>query len=204
MKKQRGLNTRQQFVKRVFDLFFSFIGLILFVIPILILIILASISTKKFGIFSQRRVGQNAKLFTIYKIRTMSEKIPAVDFITLKNDDRITRFGKFLRLLKLDELPQLYNVLIGDMSLVGPRPDVQGYADKLIGDDMIILTVKPGLTGPATVIFKNEEDLLSKQKNPKKYNDDIIWKEKIKINKKYVNSWTFWSDIKCILNTIFA
>ncbi|MEN8186077.1 MAG: sugar transferase [Bacteroidota bacterium] len=204
MEKQRGLNTRQRFVKRIFDLFFSFIGLILFAIPILILIIFAFFSTGKFGVFSQKRVGQNARLFTIYKIRTMKEKIPDEDFITLKNDDRITSFGKFLRLFKLDELPQLFNVLIGDMSLVGPRPDVPGYADRLTGDDKIILTVKPGITGPATIKFKDEEDLLSKQKDPKKYNDEIIWKEKIKINKEYLSNWTFWNDIKCILNTIFA
>ena len=131
MNKQRGLNKRQQFVKRVFDLFFSFFGLIIFILPILILMMLSSFSTQKFGLFSQKRVGKNGKLFKIFKIRTMKVHIPKEDFITLKNDDRITPFGKFLRNYKLDELPQLFNVFIGDMSLVGPRPDVPGYADKL-------------------------------------------------------------------------
>ena len=204
MDKQRGLNKRQQFVKRVFDLFFSFFGLIIFLLPILILMIFASFSTQKFGLFSQKRVGRNGKLFKIFKIRTMKVKIPKEDFITLKNDDRITPFGKFLRAYKLDELPQLYNVLVGDMSLVGPRPDVSGYADYLEGEDRIILSIKPGITGPATIKFKNEEDLLSDQKNPKKYNDDVIWPEKIKINKQYIQEWSLFNDIKCIVNTIIS
>jgi len=197
-----GLNTRQRIVKRVFDLFFSIVGLVIFIIPILFLMILATCSTKKFGLFSQNRVGENGKLFKIFKIRTMKVHIPKEDFITLKNDDRITSFGKFLRLFKLDELPQMVNVLIGDMSLVGPRPDVPGYADKLIGDDRVILSVKPGITSPATLKFKNEENLLSKQKNPKKYNDEVIWPEKIKINKQYILEWSLINDIKCIVKTI--
>ena len=204
MDKQRGLNKRQQFVKRIFDLFFSFFGLMIFLLPILILMIFASFSTQKFGLFSQKRVGRNGKLFKIFKIRTMKVKIPKEDFITLKNDDRITPFGKFLRAYKLDELPQLYNVLVGDMSLVGPRPDVPGYADYLEGEDRIILSIKPGITGPATIKFKNEEDLLSDQKNPKKYNDDVIWPEKIKINKQYIQEWSLFNDIKCIVNTIIS
>ena len=202
MNKLRGLNKRQQFVKRVFDLFFSLLGLVIFITPILILMIFAGFSTKKFGLFSQVRVGEKGKLFKIYKIRTMKVHIPKEDFITLKNDDRITPFGKLLRKFKLDELPQLFNVLIGQMSLVGPRPDVPGYADKLKGNDRIILTVKPGITGPATIKFKDEEDLLSKQKNPKKYNDEVIWPEKVKLNKQYIQEWSLFNDIKCIVKTI--
>lgn len=202
MNKPRGLNTKQQFVKRVFDLFFSFLGLVVFMVPISVLMILASISTKKFGIFSQNRIGVNGEFFKIFKIRTMMVNIPKEDFITLKNDDRITPFGKLLRLYKLDELPQLFNVFFGDMSLVGPRPDVPGYADKLVGEDRIILSVKPGITGPATLKFKDEEDLLSKQNNPKKYNDEVIWPEKIRINKQYIVEWTLFNDIKYVVKTI--
>ena len=201
---QRGLNTRQRFVKRVFDLFFSFFGLLFFFIPIVILIIIASFSTRNFGLFRQIRIGEHGKLFKILKIRTMNVNIPKEDFITLKNDERITPFGKFLRLFKLDELPQLFNVLMGDMSLVGPRPDVIGYADKLTGYDRIILSVKPGITGPATLKFKNEEDILSKQNNPKKYNDRVIWPEKIKLNKQYIQHWSLINDIKCIVKTIIS
>ncbi len=199
---QRGLNTRQQFVKRVFDLFFSVIGILFLVIPIIILIIISSISTKKIGLFSQHRIGKHARLFTMYKIRTMvgnDDESP----ITLLDDKRITPFGKLLRLFKLDELPQLFNVLIGDMSFVGPRPDVAGYADILKGDDEIVLSVKPGITGPATLKFKNEEQLLVNQSDPKKYNDEIIWVEKVKINRQYIENWTLLYDIKYILKTIF-
>ena len=199
---QVGLNTRQQFVKRVFDLFFSIIGLLFLTLPILFLIIGSSISTKKIGLFSQQRVGKHAKLFTMYKIRTMvgdDDESP----ITLLDNKRITFFGKFLRLFKLDELPQLFNVFIGNMSLVGPRPDLTGYADNLKGEDKIILSVKPGITGPATLMFKNEEQLLANQSDPIKYNDEVIWLEKIKINKQYIKNWTLLFDIKCILNTIF-
>ncbi len=122
--------------------------------------------------------------------------------ITLSGDSRITSFGGFLRLFNLDELPQLFNVLIGDMSLVGPRPDVPGYADVLEGRDRLVLSVKPGITGPATLKYRNEDKLLAMQKNPLKYNDDIIWEEKIRINIKYIENWTFIGDIKYIVQTI--
>ncbi len=199
---QKGLNARQQFVKRVFDLFFSIIGLIFLFIPICLLILISSISTKKIGVFSQKRIGKHAKLFTMYKIRTMVGNDDESS-ITLFDDKRVTSFGKFLRIYKLDELPQLYNVLIGDMSFVGPRPDVSGYADNLKGINKIILSVKPGITGPATLKFKNEEQLLLNQSDPKKYNDEIIWVEKVKINRQYIEKWTLLYDITYILKTIF-
>ncbi len=126
------------------------------------------------------------------------------NYITMKNDSRITSFGRFLRKFKLDEIPQIFNVLFGTMSFVGPRPDVKGYADLLQGKDRIILSVKPGITGPATLKFKEEESLLEKQENPKKYNDEVIWIEKIEINKKYIENWTFIGDVKYILKTIFS
>ncbi len=197
-----GLNRRQKLLKRLFDLIFSIIGLLIMLIPISIFLLLATISTKKNGLYTQKRVGKNAKLFTIYKIRTMHGENND-DFITLKNDEKITVFGAFLRKYKLDELPQIFNVLIGNMSFVGPRPDVSGYADQLKGSDRIILSVNPGITGPATLKFRNEEELLAKQENPLEYNNTIIWKEKIRINKEYVLHWTFTQDIKYIYQTIF-
>lgn len=154
------------------------------------------------GLYTQQRVGKNAKLFTMFKIRTMKGK-DNDNFITLKNNNRITPFGKILRQFKFDELPQLFNVLLGNMSLVGPRPDVIGYADELVGSDRIILTIKPGITGPATIKFKNEEMILDSQVNPLQYNDEVIWKEKVEINKKYTENWTLIEDIKLILKTIF-
>ena len=203
MKQSRGLNKGQKLIKRLFDLFFSFIGILVFFIPILILILLATISTKKIGLYTQLRVGEKAVLFTMFKIRTMCGDDDG-DYITLKENPRITSFGRFLRKYKLDELPQLFNVIIGDMSFVGPRPDVKGYADKLTGDNRNILTIKPGITGPATLKYMNEEEILAEQSDPLKYNDEVIWKEKIRINKNYVENWTLIGDLKFILKTIFG
>ena len=196
------LSQEQQITKRGFDIVFSFFGLIICFLPILILVIIATITTKRFGLFFQKRVGQHAKLFKIFKIRTMKHPYDE-NFITLRDDARLSAFGKMIRKYHLDELPQLFNVLIGDMSFVGPRPDVAGYADLLQGEDRIILSVRPGITGPATLQFKNEDGLLSEQTDPKKYNDTVIWKEKVSINKEYITNWTLLGDINYLFKTIF-
>ncbi len=201
--KNEGLNVKQKFIKRSFDIVFSIIGLAVFGIPILILILLATFSTGKFGLFKQERIGKEAAIFNMYKIRSMKSEEGSDLSITVAGDKRITGFGKFLRKFKLDELPQLFNVLTGNMSFVGPRPDVKGYADQLNGKDRIILKVKPGITGPATIRFKNEEEILAKQQDPKKYNDEVIWPEKVRINIQYIENWTLWKDIKYIFKTIF-
>ena len=194
------MNKKDKIIKRIFDFFFSFIGLIITWPIILIAWIIASIETKSNGMFSQIRVGENGKLFKIYKIKTMYDKKGST--ITTLNDDRITKSGKFFRKYKIDELPQLWNVLIGDMSFVGPRPDMPGYADKLQGEDRIILSVKPGITGPASLKYKNEEEILAKVANPKEYNDKVIWPDKVKINKEYIKNWSLKKDIKYIIKTI--
>ena len=123
--------------------------------------------------------------------------------ITSSNDHRIYPFGKFLRRYKLDELPQLWNVLIGDMSFVGPRPDVSGYADELSGEDRIVLSVRPGITGPASIYFKNEEELLAGIDDIKRYNDEVIWPRKVELNRQYIENYSFIKDIKYIFITIF-
>jgi lipopolysaccharide/colanic/teichoic acid biosynthesis glycosyltransferase len=188
--------------KRIFDFLLSFFGLLISFPIILISWIVASLETKSNGFFIQKRVGENGKLFNVYKIKTM-KKIDGVDTtITAANDIRITKSGKFFRDTKIDELPQLWNVFIGDMSFVGPRPDVEGYADKLEGDDRIVLSIKPGITGPASLVYKREEDILSKQENPKKYNDEVIWPDKVKINKEYIKNWSLQKDIEYIIKTI--
>ena len=197
------LSQKQQISKRSFDIIFSFFGLVICFIPILLLIIIASISTGQFGLFSQQRVGRHAKLFKIFKIRTMKHPNDE-NFITLRDDARLSAFGKMIRKYHLDELPQLFNVLIGDMSFVGPRPDVVGYADLLQGEDRIILSVRPGITGPATIKFKNEEVLLAQQIDPLKYNDSVIWQEKVRMNKEYIKNWTFLGDLNFIFKTIFT
>jgi len=196
------LSQNQQISKRIFDIVLSILGIFFLTIPILILTIFASISTKKNGIFKQERIGQHAKPFQILKIRSMIENNSS-SHITIKNDQRITSFGKFIRKYNLDELPQIFNVLKGEMSFVGPRPDVKGYADLLQGNDKIILSLKPGITGPATLAFQNEEELLAKQDNPKQYNDEVLWPKKVTINKEYITNWSLINDLKYIIKTLF-
>jgi lipopolysaccharide/colanic/teichoic acid biosynthesis glycosyltransferase len=189
-------------IKRIFDIVLSFVSLVIGFFVIFIAFLIASIETRSFGLFVQKRVGKDGKLFNVYKIKTM-RKIDGVDTtITASNDLRITKSGKFLRNTKIDELPQLFNVLMGDMSFVGPRPDVEGYADKLEGDDRMILSIRPGITGPASLKYKNEEALLAKQKDPKYYNDTVIWPDKVKINKEYIQNWSFKKDLQYIKETL--
>lgn len=151
--------------------------------------------------FLQKRVGENGKLFTIIKIKTMYPNKKG-STVTTANDSRITKSGKFFRKYKIDELPQLINVLKGDMSFVGPRPDVPGYADKLEGEDRIILSIKPGITGPASLKYKNEEEILANVENPNEYNDKVIWPDKVKINKEYIKNWSLKKDIEYIIKTL--
>ncbi|MCB0458558.1 MAG: sugar transferase [Flavobacteriaceae bacterium] len=196
------LSKKQRLLKRSFDVTFSIVGIILCSLPILLLIVIATISTKKFGIFKQERIGKNGKPFFMYKIRTM-RKGDIDNHITLINDPRITKTGYFLRKTRLDELPQLFNIVKGDMSFVGPRPDIKGYADLLDGEDRIILSVRPGLTGPATLRFRDEDALLNNVVDPQEYNDAVIWPQKVAINKQYIENWSFYKDIKYIILSIF-
>lgn len=194
------LSKQQQFIKRFFDIIVSIFGLLLFIIPIVILMIIARFQTGLSGLFIQKRVGINGNCFKMFKIRTLKEnKNHTLEELT----SHTTLFGKFLRRSKMDELPQLFNVLKGDMSLVGPRPDLPGYADMLTGNDRIILSVRPGITGPATIKYENEEEILLNQTNQQFYNDAVIWPDKIKINKDYVENWSFFKDLKYIYQTIF-
>ena len=185
-------------VKRSFDLVFSIILIPVLIIPIIFFVAFATISTGQFGLFLQRRVGQHGKLFHIYKIRTLRKEKHVLGHLDLS----ATRFGKFLRRYKLDELPQIFNVLIGNMGFVGPRPDIPGFADELKDDDRIILKVKPGITGPATLKYKDEETILSQQLDPETYNRTIIWADKVKINKKYIQNYSFSLDLNFILKSI--
>ncbi|WP_299101248.1 sugar transferase [uncultured Winogradskyella sp.] len=184
-------------IKRGFDLLVVIVVLPFLFIPIWVLVCIASIDTKRFGIYSQYRIGQHGKPFKIYKIRTLRDGNHQLGHL----NDYASNVGKFLRKTKLNELPQLFNVLIGDMSLVGPRPDLQGFADELKGEDRIILKVKPGITGPATLKYKHEERVLERQKDPIRYNRTIIWVDKVKINKKYVENYSFYLDLTLILKS---
>ena len=183
--------------KRVFDLCLVLLLLPFAFFPLLILIIVATIDTGEYGVFTQTRVGQNGKLFKIYKIRTLRAGNHKLGHL----DKSATKIGKILRRTKLDELPQLINVLKGDMSFVGPRPDLEGFADELVGEDRIILIVKPGITGSATLKYRDEERILEAQKDPEHYNRTIIWVDKVKINKKYVKNYSFYLDLTLILES---
>jgi len=190
-------------VKRLIDFIISFTGLILLSPFLFFISILIKISSDGSILFVQERVGKNGILFKMIKFRTMYKDHNDNNTISVKGDSRITKLGYFLRKYKIDELPELINVLFGDMSLVGPRPDVKGYADKLTGDDRKILKLRPGITGPASVKFINEELLLSKQENPKYYNDNVIYPEKVRINLDYFYNNSIWIDFKIIFATIF-
>ena len=190
------------FTKRGFDIVVSFFGLTFSWWLIFIAWIVATFETKSNGFFIQKRVGKDGKIFNVIKIKTM-KKVEGIDTtITSSNDVRITKSGKFFRDTKIDELPQLINVLIGDMSFVGPRPDVPGYADKLEGEDRIVLSIRPGITGPASLKYKNEEEILASQNDPKWYNDKIIWPVKVRINKEYIKNWSLKKDIEYIIKTV--
>ena len=197
------LNYKNAVLKRSFDLTMAILGLFFVWWIILFGWIIAYYDTGKGGFFVQKRVGRYGKLFNVIKLRTMRLDNPVMTTITTDGDSRITNIGRILRQLKIDELPQLINVVFGDMSFVGPRPDVPGYADRLNGDDSIILRVRPGITGPASIKYKNENILLRVQSDPEAYNRQVIWPDKVRINKNYIKNWSFWKDISLIMQTIF-
>ena len=190
-------------MKRIFDFISSFIGIILLFLPMIMIAISIKISSNGPVLFSQKRVGKDGKIFILVKFRTMMVNQNSNNTATAKGDDRITKIGVFLRRYKLDELPELWNVLKGEMSLVGPRPDVPGYADNLKGEDRRILRLRPGITGTASLKYANEEEILSAQDDPQKYNDEVIFPDKVKVNLEYYENQSLWLDIKIIFATIF-
>ena len=190
-------------VKIIFDKTFAIIGLVLlFPIMVLVWVLLKSSMPLVNPFFTQKRVGVNGKLFIIYKFRTMNV-LHSGSTISIKGENRITFIGAYLRKYKIDELPTLYNVLIGDMSFVGPRPDVLEYMNRLVDEERNILTLKPGITGPASIKYSNEEEILSLQDNPIKYYDEIIFPDKVKINLQYYYKNSFHGDLLLIFKTLF-
>lgn len=189
-------------IKRIFDFCIALLGCIIFSLPMMVIAVAIKCSSAGAVLFSQIRIGRFGKQFICYKFRTMYTGTKNTSTITTAKDLRITKIGKILRSLKLDELPQFWNVLIGDMSFVGPRPDVPGYADLLKGENSIILRLRPGITGPASLYYRNEEELLAAVANPKEYNDTVIWPKKVAINKEYIRSWSFFKDIGYIIVTV--
>ncbi len=199
-----NITSCQFFLKRCFDLVISAAGLLLTGWIIVLAYVMASFDTGKNGFFIQTRVGRGGELFKIIKIRTMRGDFTIDTNVTTKDDPRITKLGRFFRRTKIDELPQLINVFLGYMSFVGPRPDVPGFADRLSGSDKIILSVRPGITGPATLKYKNEEEILAGHDDPEKYNSEVIFPDKVRINREYVEKYSFGKDINYIFKTILG
>jgi lipopolysaccharide/colanic/teichoic acid biosynthesis glycosyltransferase len=197
-----GLSLSQATFKRGFDILAAAAGFALTFWIIGLAWIAATLDTGANGFFTQERVGRNGRRFRVIKLRTMRID-PGVDTtVTTAGDARITPLGRLFRRLRLDELPQLINVLKGDMSLVGPRPDVPGYADTLESHDRVILSVRPGITGPATLKYRDEEQMLENAEDPEAYNREVIWPDKVGLNREYVENWSFMRDLHYIWRTV--
>lgn len=199
-----ALTSAQALLKRAFDFSLALVGLLASWWLILITFLLASLDTRSNGFFIQERVGQHGRHFRVVKIKTMRPNTVITTTVTRSGDPRITPLGRFFRRTKLDELPQLWNVFCGDMSFVGPRPDVPGFADRLSGKDCAVLSLRPGITGPATLAYRDEEEILAAQPDPERYNREVIYPDKVRLNLEYIENWSLAGDICYIWRTIFG
>ena len=194
------------FLKRLFDILASFFGLLILWPVLVIVAILIKVKMPGPVLFVQERVGRGGKLFKCHKFRSMRMRNADEEFtgVAAAEVSRITPLGEKLRRYKLDELPELWDVLIGKMSFVVPRPDVPGYADKLEGEDREILKLRPGITGPASLKYRNEEELLAAVDDPVKYNDEVIYPDKVRLNLYYLRHYSFLMDIRMIFATVLG
>ena len=193
-------------IKFIFDRIVSLVGLLVLWPVFVIVAILIKVKMSGPVLFVQERVGKDGKLFKVHKFRSMRMRREDEAFtgVAAAETDRITPLGEKLRKYKLDELPELWDVFIGKMSFVGPRPDVPGYADKLEGEDREILKLRPGITGPASLKYRNEEELLAQVDDPQRYNDEVIYPDKVRLNLYYLHHRSFWMDLKIIFATVFG
>ena len=191
-------------LKYLFDRTFALLGLVI-LSPVLLVVALLIRLRMPDGpvLFRQVRIGRDGKPFSLVKFRTMTGDQTG-ETVTVAGDPRITPLGVKLRRYKLDELPELWNVLVGDMSFVGPRPDVPGYADALTGDDREILRLRPGITGPATLKYRNEEELLASVDDPVRYNDEVIFSDKVRLNRIDLHNWSLWMDLRLLWATVLG
>ena len=196
------LRRRERVIKRLFDIILAIVGIAFTWWIMLLAWIVASLETGSNGLFVQKRIGCRGRAFNVFKIKTMRPHSGKGTTVTTSNDRRITKSGAFFRKTKIVEVPQLFNILVGEMSFVGPRPDVEGFADKLEGEDRLILSLRPGITGPASLKYRNEEEILASQKDPERYNKEVIWPDKVKINLAYLKVWSLKRDIGYIIQTI--
>ena len=206
------------FLKYIFDRCVAFVGLVV-LLPVLAAVALAVKVKMPDGpvLFVQKRVGRSGKLFNCHKFRTMKMEHDG-NTVTVAGDSRITPLGAKLRHWKLDELPELWDVLVGNMSFVGPRPDVPGYADKLEGEDREVLRLRPGITGPATLKYRLEDEMIasyvaqkqqagdgrSPQDIAVEYNDEVIFPDKVRLNRYYLHHYSFWTDIRMLFATVLG
>ena len=191
-------------IKFIFDRLMALIGLLCLWPLLIVLAILIKVKMPGgSAFFTQKRVGRHGRLFTIHKFRSMAVSHDNSS-VSIAGEARITSLGAILRKYKLDELPELWDVLIGNMSFVGPRPDVPGYADMLTGDDRRMLELRPGITGPASLKYRDEDELLAKVDNPIEYNDKVIFPDKVRINLYYLDHYSFWKDIQMIIYTVLG
>lgn len=190
-------------LKYIFDRFTALFGLLVLWPVLLVVAVLIKCKMPGPVFFVQPRVGKNGKLFNCHKFRSMTVGHHGSS-VSVAGEARITPLGAKLRKYKLDELPELWDVFIGSMSFVGPRPDVPGYADKLEGEDRIVLTLRPGITGPATLKYRNEEELLATVPNPQEYNDTVIYPDKVRLNRYYAEHYSFMADIQMIFCTVLG
>lgn len=205
-------------LKWIFDRVAALLGLlVLWPVFIIVWILIRVKMPGGPAIFKQKRVGKDGRLFTCHKFRTMTVKHSGSS-VSVAGDSRITPLGAVLRHYKIDELPGLWDVLIGNMSFVGPRPDVPGYADKLVGENRKVLKLRPGITGPATLKYRLEDEMISgyvkekqnngdirtTQKIAEEYNDHVIYPDKVRINKYYYEHYSFITDIQIILCTVLG
>lgn len=197
-----GLSASDAAKKRAFDLLLAAVGLTIASGIVVFAWALASIDTRSNGFFLQKRVGKDGRVFKVIKIKTMRDVSGHNTTVTSLGDPRVTRLGRFFRRFKIDELPQLWNVFVGHMSFVGPRPDVPGYADRLTGRDRLILSIRPGITGPATLAYRNEEHILALKSDPERYNDEVIYPDKVRLNLEYIRDWSLRKDLRYIFRTI--
>lgn len=189
-------------MKRLFDIFASGLGLVVLSPLFIILSIWIKLDSKGPVFYRQVRVGRYNKDFRIFKFRSMRIGSDKGSLVTIGGrDSRITHCGYYLRKMKLDELPQLINVFIGDMSLVGPRPEVRHYVNYWTNEQMHVLDVRPGITDPASIKFRNENELMGKAEDPERFYIDVIMQEKLKLYLEYVENHSFWGDIKLIFDT---
>lgn len=192
-------------MKRLFDIVASGIGLLVLSPVFLILAIWIKLDSPGPVFYRQVRVGRGNKDFRIFKFRSMRVGSDKGSLVTVGgHDPRITRSGYFIRKFKLDEFPQLINVFVGDMSLVGPRPEVRHYVDYWTPEQMHVLDVKPGITDPASIKFRNENELMEQAEDPEKYYIEVIMQEKIKLYLEYVRDHSFWGDIALIFKTFWV